>query len=453
MKTQISLKWMLIILGVVGTVIGLLGRLWIRNPETFFWVFQYSLVISYLVLTLIAGYFQRKRAAQKQKPANVWLQPAIAVGCLLPMLLSSCLIPDVNRTLPTKHLVKKKLFVHRDDGSLNSRWAVWQELERRFFDDRLSKADAQLIFVEFEKALKKQTNRPKLQSVTTSQLLRRMASRGMVSDEQLVSLGEAYYGKPTSPSLRLRTTENRIRLRLNQFGRSWGRSHPTTLIWCATRVKVDGEDIQFKNGQGSRAATINQQFEAGQHEIRIELDCALVMYDALTNATGREVSQSYPNTQWPEKLLKRWSEEIVIPATAYDTEAEIISLTSDTDLNPKPFISFEIEALNTGRPKSSWILQAKIDKDLPVALSGDLFVKIDDNEFRGEMSLTAEAKPRARPIWATAQQWKLDPATVKSKTATIEFTPNRKLLELETTTTEIWGRRIIFKDVPIKIRK
>ena len=116
---------------------------------------------------------------------------------------------------------------------------------------------------------------------------------------------------------------------------------------------MDGEDIQFKNGQGSRAATINQQFEAGQHEIRVELDCALVMYDALTNAAGRSVSQSYPNTQCDEKHLNRWSEEIEIPSTGYDPEAEIISLTSDTDLNPKPFISFEIEALNTGRPESS----------------------------------------------------------------------------------------------------
>ena len=281
MKIQISLKWMLIVLGTFGTVIGLLGRLWLRNPEMCLLILRFSIMVGYV--GSVAVIYLRRNLVQKSQ-ALQWLLPALSVGWLL-LLLSGCLKSDTSRALPTKFLVQKKLFVHRD-GRLGSDPAVWQELERRFFDDRLSKSDAQLIFTEYERALKKQMNPPEFQSAPSSQLLRRMASRGMVSDEQLVSLGEAFYGKPTSPSLRLRTTEDSIHISTDNYGRYFGKSHPTTLIWYATSVKVDGNRIGFENGSRGHAATINEGLEAGQREIRVELDCALVIMTPLVTVRG-----------------------------------------------------------------------------------------------------------------------------------------------------------------------
>lgn len=441
-KFQVSLKMTLIALGILGAVLGLMGRLYRFEPELCLQIIQWSLLLGYVV-AMFALVVQQRRHRTSEKAVNPWLSLSMS-GLVLVWLLvswSGLTKSDLSR-LPTWYLVQRKLFTFRDDGQLVDDSNVWRELERRVMNSQLAKSDAELIFSELEESILQQADSPKWQHFSTASTLRTIADRELVSDEQLVGLAEAYYGKPPDTSLRLRTAENPLRLGIRYGHIGVDRQHPTKLIWYATKVQVDGEDVAFSNGVGSLAATINRHLELGEHEVVVELDCAFVMHDALRTFGG-----SCPHSEWPENLLKRWTEKVVIPVTVFTAESEIISLTTDAKRDPTSFISLGIETINMGKPQRAWLLRVDIDEDISVAMSGDLFVTIDGETF--EWPMNTEEMPNR---WGAITNWQLDPAKVSAKTATIEFVPNPTYLERETCVTEIWGKKIVFDNVPIDTR-
>ncbi len=194
---------------------------------------------------------------------------------------------------------------------------VWRELGKRLAANSLSKEEA-------NKAVKKliahmTTKRPQGWNQPlhwSKEFLTPAVQAGMVSDKILVEFCDALHGtKPVIGPLRqLREGQRNFNIEI-EYGNLWERNSGVgvALVWEIDQILLDGKPIQVRqNHKHGRdwSGTYQGNLPAGDHELAVEVHGAYIDESKLI---GLNVD-SLPKNRWP-KALKQWKTSVTAPLT------------------------------------------------------------------------------------------------------------------------------------------
>lgn len=144
--------------------------------------------------------------------------------------------------------------------------------------------------------------------------IRAVRQAGMISNDVFVDLCNAFYGpkpvaQPLAPIL-----EGKDSIQLNiKYGNPWSTESglDVELLWDVMQVLIDGMPMKFRQTNvlpDMRVGLCDGNFEPGDHEVTVEIECAFIDRSKLPalNAGTLPISQ-YPTAR------KRWTTTIKLP--------------------------------------------------------------------------------------------------------------------------------------------
>ena len=308
---RFSLKTMLIGLTVAGALTAWMGRLWVENPEMFFQVLAIATTVGPFVLAMATIIWLGWRGSKPSRRLIAW-GVLLLITPFLGQVASGLLLPSGQ---PIRVLSTARLIGNRLPQQVDEPW-VWNELEYRLTSGELSQEEVgqavQELTAHMEKTRPQGWNQP---LTWQRKFLVAARQQGLISQEVLVRLCEAFYGtRPTfKPFDPLQPGPCTIMLEL-KYGNPWAQSASlgVTAVWHVNSVTVDGQPAhltfsQMSTGQDWNAAC-KVDLDAGDHELLIEVECALVDDSKLLSV---DVNTATPD-QWPA-ALKRWKVEVKAP--------------------------------------------------------------------------------------------------------------------------------------------
>ena len=232
---RFGLKTMFVALALVSVTIGVMGKLWIENPEAFFQTLMIATTVGPFLIAVGTIIWLGLRGS---KPAG-WIlvgwgslllvTPVLGIGARLLLLPSGQPI----RVLSTERMMRDRLPKQIDEP-----W-VWNELVYRANRGTLSTEQVdnalQTLIDHMKKTSPQGRNKP---LSWQGEFIRLVRQKKLISDEVLLKLCEAFYGprpmlNPISP---LQPGRNRFALRV-EYGNPWGEHSKlgVALIWHGKR--------------------------------------------------------------------------------------------------------------------------------------------------------------------------------------------------------------------------
>lgn len=309
---RFSLKTMLIGFVLASAALGWMGRLWVENPERFFFVLTIATTIGPFLLavgTLIWLGFRRKMSASVHVAAwGVFLLLTPALGGLARIIL----LPNGR---PIRVLSAKRLIEQRLPGKIDQPM-LWRELEYRANCGELNKQEADSAVSLLIAHMKKGSSRGGSRQLTWKKdFLRIILQKRLISDEVLLELCEVYHG--TQPKLNPLSPyppgSFPLELRV-EYGNSWdgGRELGVVLVWHVNSISLNGEPLlpQQVNKHSHQIGVYHctADLPAGDHEIVVEVECAFIDEEKFLGLDSLKVTPA----QWPE-ARKRWKTQIRAP--------------------------------------------------------------------------------------------------------------------------------------------
>ena len=443
-RFRVSLKVLLLVLLAIGAGFGLLGRLLRHDPRMFSAVVGVlSTIVPYVLAVGTILWMGRKR---RQFGLLAWgifliLLPFIGFGVMALTQMYAGPSPGNLGMQSNADIINKQLPTRIEEP-----W-VWQELERRLAARSLSKEEAESAvgkLIAHMKASKPNGwDRP---LNWQSDFLKSASKSGLLSDQLLADLSDAYYG-PTAkiqPLKRLREANRGFDIDI-QYGSNWASDTVPALLWQVDRVLLDGQPIEFKqNYRNSRGWSSKHEgkIAKGDHDVTCEITCAYVDRSKLIGLNVRRL----PATRWP-KPIKKWKQTISAPLTVFDKDASLVQLTNDTELDPTGEIKVKrcVVQADEGNSKkifveldmatgaSSWDVSVVLaGKEIPLGYRWAFITK--GRSSSGGPALSAKIKS-------------LDPGL---EVADIKLTPAPKHIEHMSEVKEIWGKPITIFSVDLE---
>ena len=137
---------------------------------------------------------------------------------------------------------------------------------------------------------------------------------GMISDDSLLALCEAFYGPAPTVKLtaaQIDTSDNGFGFRV-EYGNPWSDNSGlgVELLWSVRRVLVNGEQLPigtYDKHFGRQAdVTVDSKPAIGKHTVAVEVECAIIDKARLTGVDEDRL----PPDQWP-KARKRSTNTLV----------------------------------------------------------------------------------------------------------------------------------------------
>jgi hypothetical protein len=306
---KFSLKGLLISMCALGAILGLMSRLYIENPESFFNVLRAASTIgpwAFAIATIIYLGF-------RGTPPRRGLIGLGVILFLTPFVVNLAIalwLPTGNalQVLSTKRLIENRLSAQMDEP-----W-IWQELERRLAAGDLSKSEVNEAIQNLAAYMRQK--KPAGWNAPLSwqrDFIAPARQAGMISDQAFLTLCEAFYG--TSPTVKLATSTidtltRDFQLQID-FGNPWADNSAldTQLLWEVKRVLAGDRPLTVKTNlksQHNAFLTLMNDLPEGEHAIDVEVDCAIVDTSQLPTTVGGMDVGKLPSSQWP-KARKRWT--------------------------------------------------------------------------------------------------------------------------------------------------
>ena len=384
-RFQFSLRTFLIATCALGAGGGTLGRLFLRNPDTFLVVIGILSSIVPFILAICTIYWiaTRKKSdslvpvcgkcghdlrsadpddmtrctqceADLTEPGGLSFTRVAGrrwgLAIWATMLLLMPVVGGVTMAVARNFygpspggmgiLSNQEVIEDRLPKQIEEPW-VWRELEDRRAAGSLSKKevdDAVKKLIAHMTAKRPQGwNQPLNWS---DRFLTPAIQAGMVSDEVLFELCDAFHGtKPViKPLMRLREGPGNFRIEV-EYGNSWGAHSDlgVVLVWEIGQVLLDGEPIQVrqihKHGQ-NWSGNYQGKLTAGDRELTVEVQAAYIDKSKLIGLNAN----SLPKNRWP-KARKRWKTSVTAPLTVHPIDTPIssfLSLVTDKQRDPGP---------------------------------------------------------------------------------------------------------------------
>ncbi|MGA2030656.1 MAG: hypothetical protein ABSG68_00230 [Thermoguttaceae bacterium] len=452
---QYSLRTFLIATTAVGVSAGLLGRLFLRDPELCLIIVAslstagpFALAIGTIIGIGVRG----RRWGLTSWGVVLLLTPLVGIGAVIAARYFMGPGPSNLRMQSTQELLQQQL-----PNQIDQPW-VWNEFEYRLKAGTLSQKDVddavKVLIAHMTTKCPQGWDQP---LSWQNAFLSSAAQAGMISPPVLLDLCDAFYGpKPTvQPLPRLREGKSDLAINV-KYGNPWNNQAGlgVELLWQVERVLLDGKPIEvrqsYKTGQnwsGSHQGTLT----AGDHQLVVEVQCAYVDQDKLFGLNGGDL----PIDRWPE-ARKSWKRSVSAPLKVYAAGVPIIALVTDPSQAPGPgggirVERFVVQADRDGKKKI--ILRAEFtpgpSPSLP--LSYDVAVAIKGQAARlnlGQLWMVRSANGSTQcGNQLEGSIDRLDPSIVA---ADIILTPNPSHVEQLPDVTEIWGKKAILHGIPLE---
>ncbi|MBN2296826.1 MAG: hypothetical protein JXM70_30655 [Pirellulales bacterium] len=473
---QFSLRTFLIVTTATGVGLGIMGRLFMRNPDIFMTVLGVlSTVVPFLlaIITIIwigAGGKPHPAANCRQCGADlsevipsqytlrrerrwglvIWgimLLAMPAIGLALMVVAQKFYGPSPGGLgmLSTEELIEKRLPKKVDEP-----W-VWRELERRLQDGTLTKENVDAAVKKLVAHMK--TTRPQGWDSPLnwqSEFLEPANRAGMISEDVLIALADAFHGpKPAvEPLERKREGKGSIRIDVN-YGNQWQSNSKLglVLLWDVNRILLDGKPVKHQlihRSSNQWSGSHESQLTPGNHELTVEVECAYVDQSKMLGLDTNSLSKA----RWP-KAIKRWKTTVSTPLKVYAAGTQLVKLSTKSADSPGPSGGVRISRFaiqgDSGETKRI-VLHSTFDKSVPISLSYDVSVVIEEKTIplgrqwialrnNGRMSSGGQF---TKPI---------DKISPNTKQADIILTPNAKHIEHRPEVKEIWGKKVVLRGV------
>ena len=283
---QYSLGTFLIATSVAGVSLGLLGRLFLRDPEICLRIVTLLSTIGPFLLavgTILWIGLRGRRWGLTSWGVLLLLTPVIGIGASYAAYRFMGPGPGGLGLLSSQQLLQQRL-----PNQVDAPW-VWNELESRLQAKSLSQKDAddavKILIAHMTTTRPNGWDQP---LHWQDQFLSKARQAGMISPPLLLGLCDAFYGpKPIiEPLRRLREGKNDLQIGI-RYGSPWISQSGlgVELLWQVERVLLDGKpteapqpeaghampDSRFSgHWQGSRPVTV----KAGDHQVVVEVQCA-----------------------------------------------------------------------------------------------------------------------------------------------------------------------------------
>ena len=335
---RFSLKNGLLGIGVFGAVVGLLGRLWHRNPELLLQLVSWlPLVVFALALFLRIRYHK----LIQQRP-ELWLATTLLLICCVPLAIS--LRPDLGtkgkqdrlKWLSTSYLVNRRL------GTDIADHAVWEELEQRVLRSRVATGELEPAFEKLLAYWKANAHSSESiprapYHVSRSDILHRLARRDLISNDLLKQIADLRFGQPEVRSVRLREGRAQVDLDIIKYKRRLLRVHyfsPWVLVWDVEDARLDDKSLAIKHEDAWSHGNVSFEATPGDHELTLDLICGYISVDEIANSAldpGNPYAFGGGRAEyrrWP-KPKATWNASLKVPIEVYRESEEVISLVTD----------------------------------------------------------------------------------------------------------------------------
>ncbi len=327
-------------------------------------------------------------------------------------------------------------------------WA-WRDLERRLGARQLSYEQVAIAIDQLITHMT--TNRPDGWNEPLhwkKGFLEAAYQSNSISQEQLFALYDAFFGPaPKVDSFnRVRQTITKITVR-SRYGGPWDLPFSLKPLHDVRRVTINGAAVEFTpthHHEEHLYGSIPLVLKPGSYEVEFEFDLALIDDKHLLG-----FDYNTRSAQWPE-ALRRWTKTVKVPLSVYADDVELVGTTVDPSLDPLASGAISIESLlarDDGERKRV-LLKFEINEGLMVPISFDVLLGFGGQVhplnqlwyYRQGNSSSGSGRLLQRHFPSLPD----DLAQVD-----IILRPNPQHIEHKSQVDHIWGREIIFEDVPI----
>jgi hypothetical protein len=331
----------------------------------------------------------------------------------------------------------------RGDSSL-----PWSELARRYRTGQLNAQEATAAIDQLIAWLSARSSIRGTRLAWSGQFVAMVLKHGAVSNEQLGRLADAYYG----PSLQARMRSRVRRGKKLQFRIEAAVTEDlpgTQLIFVLRDVSVDGRAVElegpFREVGRARGHGIWGVFktplEPGTHEVQFRLDRGLADERAKVDPIMNPRIPGHAEL-WSKALLKQEITSIV-RVEVVPPGVEMVRLVTDPKLDPAQDLSINrIDVFPAGGGRVR--MRPRFErKRLSVPVMFRLFVDIGDEEVMlGTCGGTGAAN-------LTTCNFVRGPSPSTS-TVRVVLQPDAAAAEDQLETDQIWGKPILFENVPLE---
>ena len=219
---------------------------------------------------------------------------------------------------PLQLLGNQRLIHNRLPNQVDEPW-VWNELANRLNKQALSKEETDEAIRELIGYMKKTSpagwDRP---LSWQNHFIRAAVLAKMISGDVFLDLCDAFYGPtPVAQSvLPIRQGKSSFQL-IIKYGNPWSSESGlgVELLWDVQSVLLDGRPLTFRQTNvlpGQWYGSCDGNFDLGDHEVTVEIECAYIDQSKLPGA-------NLPASQWPT-ARKRWTTTISVPVTVEPLE-------------------------------------------------------------------------------------------------------------------------------------
>jgi hypothetical protein len=448
---QFSLRTFLIVTSVVGIGAGLLGRLLLRDPQ------QFAIVVGLLStigpFLLAIGTIVWLGSRQRRRRLVFWgvlllLTPVVGIAATFLTRYFLGPMPNNLRMQSIQQLIAQDLPKKVDEP-----W-VWQELEYRLKNKKMSQHEVddaiKALVLHMTTTAPSGWNRP---LSWQQEFLKSATQAGMISQPAMFSLCDAFFGpnpvlKATS---RERAGSDHFQIEID-YGSVWGNQFvpEIDLLWQVKRVLLDGKPIALQpNGRFGQhwSGTCSVTLPVGEHQVTVEVECAYIDRRKLIGLD----SATLPRERWPQ-VCKQWTQSVSAPLTVHAVGAPLVALITGPDQDPGPAGGMKISRFvvqPNGDGKSKIILVAEFTDALLIPVSYDVTTIVKGQSVSlGQVWIVHSGSSTTRGgNLGGATVAELDPSI---KVADIILTPNPGLVEDRPDVTEIWGKKVILRRVPLE---
>jgi hypothetical protein len=451
-RIQFSLRTFLIASCVLGVAGGMLGRLFVRNPEVFLLLLgAFSTVLPFLLaistILWIGWHSPRRRWALIVWGGVLLLMPPVGMGVLY--FVESFIHPSPGNL----QFQSTQQLIQWLPTRVDQPW-VWNELTTRLKAGGLTQQevdDAVKQLISHMTA--KRPNGWDQPLHWQGDFVKSATQAGKVSEPLLLALCDAFHGKkPVIPPLpRIREGKQGLSIEV-QYGNRWSdeAQFGLELLWQADRVLLDGKPLDVRQTSKTNndwTCYHDGRLPAGDHEITVELECAYVDQRRLLGLSARNLHKS----RWPE-ASKRWKQSVSATLKVHPHDTPLVALTTDPSQDPGSTGGARIDRLvvqadQNGKKKLVLkaelpFAQSTLSYDVAVSLNGQL---IPLGPFWIVQSGHYTSRNGCHPLEARLDT--LDPSITQ---ADIHLTPNPRHVEQYPEVSEIWGKKTVLRAVPLE---
>ncbi|TWT35686.1 hypothetical protein KOR34_05800 [Posidoniimonas corsicana] len=448
---RLRLRTLLILLVVGGALLGLGGRLLQREPQAFISIVWGVSTIGPFFAAI--GTLIWLAAKERRRPLALWaialaLTPVFG-GLAASTLQSMARGPGGLGMLSTSRLINAELPTRIDEP-----WA-WDELQRRLASGDLTAEqvnDAVRILVKHMRATKPGGFDEPLN--WQGRFLDPAINSGIVTDQTLIDLCDAYYGgAPTlRPVRRMRQRDVGFSVEV-EYGSVWARhsSSLPRLVWTVKEVRLDGNPLKVRRISHSGhewRGYCDESLPVGEHKLEAVVEAAYVPAGKMVGLDSRDIS--------PGGLpagLKQWEATPTQTLTVHGNEEEFVTLlTKPADLRSGHGVGVKrlvVQKLGDGRKKVVLVVDSQATAG--PAVSFNAAVRLDDQTIQLEGGVLRVVREGGSVTTGGSQLEATVPSLESdSRQADVVLTPDPSHVERFPEVDAIWGQPVTIPGVRVE---